>query len=584
MNHVLRATALSALVVVLLMGASTTGCGLVDGIQGTLDGDPPCNYEGDPTFCERVDDECGEVTAVDNCGQFRSVDCSRYQSLQCAEFANCVAADDDPDLDANRCVCPQVDTEQPDAEICEVADIDCGSIDAGSLCGDWEQFGDIDCGGCPGPQECGVADEPDNMCSCPCQVDGQCYATGESPPGNDCLVCNPEVYRDELTSATDGAECSSEIDGAVGSCDGGSCQSLECSDAEQTLCESDALCVDLGSSVEYCGSCDHSCDSGEFCHAGACHPGSWSLFANVLDGDTVKFDGLSQEQWVYADYVPQTPQAIPMASAVTPQGVLYVGTNFGEIERLEPDGSSSWRHSDYDADIHSVAVDDNSVYIGTGEDFSTNRANSVVKLDPGSNDGEEVWVFSDHDDVVSGVAVGPDGQVVTASGDGTIFELDPDGSVAWEYQAPENFSGYHDVAIDADGMIYAAAIDGYVQKFDSTQSDSDPLWTFDEQDFGVQAVSVDADGYIYTASNDETVRKIDSDGDEVWSFLLHTGVVRDVAVDPDGFVYSSGDDNRLYKIGPDGDLVTTVIDATDQIWDISVEPGEIGAFSAAWTP
>ena len=54
--------------------------------------------------------------------------------------------------------------------------------------------------------------------------------------------------------------------------------------------------------------------------------------------------------------------------------------------------------------------------------------------------------------------------------------------------------------------------------------------------------------YIYTSSADDTVRKIDTDGNEVWSFTGHTGDVIDVAVDFSGNVYSGGVDNTVREI------------------------------------
>ena len=100
--------------------------------------------------------------------------------------------------------------------------------------------------------------------------------------------------------------------------------------------------------------------------------------------------------------------------------------------------------------------------------------------------------------------------------------------------------------------IYSGSNDDTVRKIDSSGNE---VWTFDGHTASVYGVAVDSDGYVYSASFDETVRKIDSSGNEVWTFDGHTDNVFDVAVDSDGYVYSSSHDRTVRKIDSSGNEV-----------------------------
>ena len=83
--------------------------------------------------------------------------------------------------------------------------------------------------------------------------------------------------------------------------------------------------------------------------------------------------------------------------------------------------------------------------------------------------------------------------------------------------------------------------------------------------------------FVYSAGNDNTVRKIDSNGNEVWVFTGHTSNVWGVAVDQNGYVYSVSSDNTVRKIDPDGNEVWIFTGHTDNVRVVAVDPGTHGA-------
>ena len=117
-------------------------------------------------------------------------------------------------------------------------------------------------------------------------------------------------------------------------------------------------------------------------------------------------------------------------------------------------------------------------------------------------------------------------------------------------------------------QIYTASSDNTVRKVDS---DGNEVWSFTGHTSIVNGVAVDADGNVYSASNDNTVRKIDSSGNEVWSFTGHSSSVTSVAIDADGNVYSIGLDDTLRKIDAQGNEVWRVFSTFDVFEGVAVD-------------
>ncbi len=224
-----------------------------------------CVHESDEEFCARFELECGEAAGDDNCGEDRVVDCDEFEDHGCDGLEECLLADSDEDVEENHCACPELD--DPEAELCDMAQADCGTLVPGELCADWEGGDDVDCGSCPDDeQECGQIEA--NQCACPCEIDGDCYADGDVSPDNECQVCDSDVANDEFSAIDDGNSCEADIDGAEGSCEEGSCIE-ECPDG-YTLCEEEGICVDLDSDDDHCDACGEACGEDEVCDGGSC--------------------------------------------------------------------------------------------------------------------------------------------------------------------------------------------------------------------------------------------------------------------------------------------------------------------------
>ncbi len=226
----------------------------------------PCEPESDEEFCGRADDECGMVVANDNCGDARGVDCSQLDGFGCEAPQVCVLAADDASLDVNTCQCPAVDAAD---EICDIVGAECGTIEPGELCADWDEFDPVDCGGCPEEGvECGT-DTP-NVCGCPCEVDGAC-ANLETDARN-CGTCGNACGSNELC---EGGACvcnESRTDADVCAAQGAECGTVDdvCGDPVNCpTCGTDQVCDESDNTCVECVS-DSDCSSDKVCGDGTC--------------------------------------------------------------------------------------------------------------------------------------------------------------------------------------------------------------------------------------------------------------------------------------------------------------------------
>lgn len=118
-------------------------------------GGPPdaCSAETDPDFCARLGASCAVVTAVDNCGDMRSVNCGT-----CTLPQSCAG---DCGGTANQCGC----CPMTDSQLCATAGATCGSVTAHDGC---RERTVSSCGTCTNPQTCGgggVANACGSVCT-----------------------------------------------------------------------------------------------------------------------------------------------------------------------------------------------------------------------------------------------------------------------------------------------------------------------------------------------------------------------------------------------------------------------------------
>lgn len=101
-----------------------------------------CMPEPDSTFCSRLQKNCGQVSGTDNCGAPRTASCGT-----CGGGQSCGAN--------NVCSC----TAESNAAFCSRLQKNCGTVTGNDNCGAMRT---TSCGSCTSPQTCGAS----NVCAC----------------------------------------------------------------------------------------------------------------------------------------------------------------------------------------------------------------------------------------------------------------------------------------------------------------------------------------------------------------------------------------------------------------------------------
>jgi hypothetical protein len=211
-------------------GMRTINCGTCT--EGTCQEDNTCSVcqpETDETLCELADATCGPLEVVDRCGQMREPSCG-----------GCAGADTICN-DSNQCEC----VPETDETFCGRNNAQCGMVPGQDNCG---MMRTANCGGCD-QGSC----ESDNTCSiCQPETNAQFCAR----LGKDCGSVSAPDNCGAMRTASCGSCGADETCGSNNEC---SCNPLDCSNACGTLTNT------CGNSAN-CG----GCGAGEQCNNNQC--------------------------------------------------------------------------------------------------------------------------------------------------------------------------------------------------------------------------------------------------------------------------------------------------------------------------
>jgi outer membrane protein assembly factor BamB len=152
--------------------------------------------------------------------------------------------------------------------------------------------------------------------------------------------------------------------------------------------------------------------------------------------------------------------------AVGPDDALYYGDNAFMFRSLDTAGDQRWLTFTLGPVASSPALSDDgeTLVVGSFDGY-------VHAFDPAS--GKQRWKFPARDHIYASPAIGPDGTIYVGSADGTMYALNPDGSLKWQFDTLDPIRS--SASIDGDGNIYFGAGDGrlYCLRDDGTR-----LWSF----------------------------------------------------------------------------------------------------------
>lgn len=266
------------------MGVPDSGVDMTyDMTTPDMEGDMPCIPLTQQDLCEARGLNCGGLDVTDNCGETRPIDCG-----ECTAPETCGGGA--PGI-ANNCGC----TPESNEDFCARNGKDCGSFSGTDNCGVARTV--TNCGTCSGGAVCGQS--APNVCGCPCNIGGTCYADGAVNPSNECQACRPAISttswsnRTSGTSCDDGNACTQSDTCQSGTCvganpvscaDPGECRTASCNPStgacvtsnEQsgTSCSDGNPCT-LNDTCNSSGSCvsgaPRVCPQGDQCQTGVCN-------------------------------------------------------------------------------------------------------------------------------------------------------------------------------------------------------------------------------------------------------------------------------------------------------------------------
>ncbi len=186
------------------------------------------------------------------------------------------------------------------------------------------------------------------------------------------------------------------------------------------------------------------------------------LFAGNDDRNLYAFTQLGEIWWKY----PVIDQ-IWSCPAVGENGDLFFGSNDLVVRSLTQFGDLRWWKPTLGPVAGSPAISDDgtTVYVGSFDGhvhaYDTRR-------------GRQRWSFAARDHFYASPALAEDGTIVIGSADGTMYALNPDGTLRWAFDTLEPIRS--SASIDGAGNIYFGSSDG---KLYALSADGAKLWTFD---------------------------------------------------------------------------------------------------------
>ena len=177
-------------------------------------------------------------------------------------------------------------------------------------------------------------------------------------------------------------------------------------------------------------------------------------------------------------------------------------------------------------------------------------------LSTANNHGAELWrVRGDRAGAVeSSAVIDRNGTIYfgTKGSDGSLYALDPNGTVKWRFATMGASLIWSTPAIAEDGTIYVPTWGGYPPHLYALYPNGTLKWTFGL--YTTSSPAIGTNGTIYIGDDNKYFYAINSDGTEQWRYTTGDFIQSSPAIADDGTIYVGSADTYLYAFYPNGTL------------------------------
>jgi outer membrane protein assembly factor BamB len=221
-----------------------------------------------------------------------------------------------------------------------------------------------------------------------------------------------------------------------------------------------------------------------------------TIYVYCDDGKLYAINPDGTPKWVLAEGLAFTNER--SSPAIGADGTIYFESADGNTYAVNPDGSLKWSFPASDGESSPAIGADGTVYVGSSFFAFCDYCHDVAALFAINPDGSLKWFYLNPNYwVLSSAAVGADGSIYF--GDGvSLNALTPDGTLKWEVftDLDQGFGGsvISSPAIGADGAVYVGANDNTIY---AVNPDGSIKWEFAVAAYIQSSPTIGADGTIY---------------------------------------------------------------------------------------